>query len=275
MAFQLVRELESGVVGNYWRIKSALVDCDGNPTVAIYLNLYINKDARDSSKSPILTQAIVLSLSDVDMFYSYDFRACLYKALKEKPEWASALDVFDDPNKRPLVTPVNLTTAYETSINFDLVSMDIFNLPLTYSIVNTPVNGTLSLTDNHCVYTPNVGFHGIDEADYKTNNGEFDSELAHITINVLDTVNRPVANTGQVYTTVNVPVILDLTGSDPNNLSLIPTVTTSPLHGTVQELDGIFTYTPELDYVGGDYFSFAVNNNNLLSNEAIIYITVE
>lgn len=184
MAFQLDRELESGVVGNYWRIKSALVDCDGNPTVAVYLNLYIDKDTRDNGRSPILTQAVVLSLLDVDMFYSYDFRACLYKALKEKAGWASAIDIFDDPNKKPLVTPASITTAYETPVNFDLVSMDIFNLPLTYSIVNMPANGTLSLVDNHCVYTPNPGFYGIDESDYKTNNGEYDSELGHITINV-------------------------------------------------------------------------------------------
>jgi hypothetical protein len=275
MAFQLDRELESGVLGNYWRIKSALVDCDGNPTVAVYLNLYVNKDARDSGKSPVLTQAVVLSLLDVDMFYSYDFRACLYKALKDKPEWELAIDIFDDPNKRPLVTPVNLTTEYETSINFDLVSMDIFNLPLTYSIVNMPIHGTLSLTDNHCVYTPNSGFHGVDEADFKTNNGEFDSEMGHITINVQDSVDRPSANTGQFYTTVNVPVIVDLAGSDPNNLFLIPSVTQNPLHGTVQELNGVYTYTPELDYVGGDYFSFTVENDNFVSREAIIYITVE
>lgn len=275
MAFQLERELESGVVGNYWRIKSALVDCDGNPTVAVYMTLYIDKDARDTGKSPILTQPVVLSLLDVDMFYSYDFRACLYKALKEKAEWSSALDIFDDPNKKPLVTPVNLTTNFDTEIDFDLISMDIFNLPLTYSIATQPSNGSIIINDNHCTYTPNPGFHGIDEAYFTSSNGEFTSELALIRIVVQDTPNRPVANSAQYYTTINTSVVVELNGSDPNNIELTKTITANPLHGIVENNNGIYTYIPELDYLGGDYFSFNVNNGTYTSSSTYIYITVE
>ena len=275
MAFQLERELESGVVGNYWRIKSALVDCDGNPTVAVYMTLYINKDARDIGKSPILTQPVVLSLMDVDMFYSYDFRACLYKALKEKAEWSSAIDIFDDPNKKPLVTPVNISTSFNTEINFDLVSMDIFNLPLTYSINSQPSNGVITINDNHCTYTPNSGFHGTDVAYFTTSNGEFTSELGMITITVNDTPDRPTATSAQYYTTVNTPVIVELNGTDPNNIALIKTINVSPLHGIVENDNGIYTYTPELDYIGGDYFSFNVNNGTYTSESTYIYITVE
>jgi hypothetical protein len=51
-----------------------------------------------------------MSLLDIDSTYSYDFRACLYNALKQLPEWALALDAIDevipeDPQPDPQPNP--------------------------------------------------------------------------------------------------------------------------------------------------------------------------
>lgn len=184
MAFELTRELTSGVVGNYWKISSALVACTDNPIVGINLELYLTRDARLEGKSPVLNENITLSIYDIDMSYSFDFRACLYAALRNISPWSSAVDVFDDPNKVPVIADVQLETNLDTEKMIELYSWDPFNLPLTFSIVDQPTNGTISLDGKKCTYTPNIDFYGSDLATYKTNNGIFDSQIAKIVITV-------------------------------------------------------------------------------------------
>ena len=96
MALILNTELGSGVVGNYWKISSVLVSCTGDPIVSIYMELYLSLESRLSDKQALQTSVINMSLLDIDSTYSYDFRACLYNALKQLPEWALALDAIDE-----------------------------------------------------------------------------------------------------------------------------------------------------------------------------------
>ena len=184
MAFELAYELPSGITGNYWKMSSALVSCNDYPLVSVYLDLYLSRDARNQGKLAIINESFVFPLVDVDMSYSFDFRVCLYKTLKTLPRWQNAIDIFDDPNKVPVINNVSLTTTVDTQSSVILSSWDPFNLPLSYSIVDQPQNGTFILNDKEFSYTPTSGFYGVDTATYKTNNGLFDSEIATINITV-------------------------------------------------------------------------------------------
>lgn len=95
MAFELYEELPSGISGNYWKIISALVHCDDNPVVTVRLSLYVSQAARNQGKQPIWGAVEDFSLLEIDMEYSYDFRACLYHALKTRPKWINAVDVVE------------------------------------------------------------------------------------------------------------------------------------------------------------------------------------
>lgn len=184
MAFELQQELPSGVTGNYWKISSALVSCVDTPLVSVHMDLYLDNTARIQGKTPISNEAYVFGLHEIDMSYSFDFRVCLYKALKSLPKWQNAVDIFDDPNKMPVISDVQIETNVDVEKTIALYSWDPFNEPLTFSIVDQPANGTITLDGKNCTYTPSTGFFGTDIATYKTNNGIFDSPIANIFITV-------------------------------------------------------------------------------------------
>ena len=176
MAFELVHELPSGITGNYWKMSSALVSCNDAPMVLVYMDLYLSRDARNEGKTPITNEYFSFGLHEVDMSYSFDFRVCLYKTLKTLPRWQDAVDIFDDPNKQPVISNVSLATNIDTDGTVDLYSWDPFNEPITYSIVSQPSNGSISLNGKICTYTPNAGFYQAETfqggvtTDYVTNN---------------------------------------------------------------------------------------------------------
>ena len=97
MALLLAKELPSGVTGNYWRISYVTVNCQQDiPTVDVNMALYISEDHRRNKKEQISFQMLNFNLLDIDSTFSYDFRACLYEAIKQRPEWADSLDALDE-----------------------------------------------------------------------------------------------------------------------------------------------------------------------------------
>lgn len=274
MAFELTRELTSGVVGNYWKISSALVACTDNPIVGINLELYLTRDARLEGKSPVLNENITLSIYDIDMSYSFDFRACLYAALRNISPWSSAVDVFDDPNKLPVIADASLSTTFNTAKTISLISWDPFNLPLTYSVVEQPANGLIVLNDKECTYTPDDGFYGVDLAKFKTNNGEFDSPIANINISVADTNQRPVSNDSLLTLDMDNDCLINFNANDPNNLPLTYVITEGPFNGTILVDNNVYTYRPNASFIGSDYIIYKSSNGSFESLNARINFDV-
>ena len=96
MALELSKELDSGATGNYWRIVRVHVECDvENPYCSIVMGLWVNRQTRLDGKSILSSEIVRMNLADIDSTFSYDFRACLYNALKTLPEWANATDVIE------------------------------------------------------------------------------------------------------------------------------------------------------------------------------------
>jgi hypothetical protein len=73
------------------------------------------------------------------------------------------------------------------------------------------------------------------------------------------------------------PVLITLTGSDPENDPLTFAIATGPTDGTLSNhLDGdaLVTYTPDPGFSGSDSFTFTVSDGGLPSAEATVSITV-
>ncbi len=191
MALELLRELPSGVSGDYWRITYVTVNCNDVPYTQIWLSLYVNRQARIDNKTALYVEELKIPLQEIDSTYSYDFRACLYNAIKQLPGWESAIDIFDDPNRVPLVFDSAVTTEFNTPIETTLSAVDMFNLPLTYTIESNPANGAVVLAGNMATYTPDTDYVGSDSFTFKVNNGEFDSALGTISVEVNPVVIIP------------------------------------------------------------------------------------
>jgi Big-like domain-containing protein len=94
---------------------------------------------------------------------------------------------------------------------------------------------------------------------------------------VADTVDRnqaPTANSQSAVVVQNTPTPITLSGSDPEANPLTYIITSSPTHGTLSGTAPNVTYTPALNYVGPDSFTFKVNDGALDSADATVSIQV-
>jgi len=96
----------------------------------------------------------------------------------------STLGIGGPGNTAPTADDQSISTVQNTPVDIALTATDPHNDPLTYSIVTQPTNGTLSGTAPNVTYTPNTDFTGSDSFTFKANDGEFDSNIATVNINV-------------------------------------------------------------------------------------------
>jgi len=285
MAFELETTLSTGVSGNYWYLGWVEVVCNDSPFVTVAMDLYLNREAKLDGKSIMERRSTNMSLYDIDASVSYDFRACVYNALMQRPEWAGAIMIYDDPTQNPKCQNASYSTEMETPVAITVGAYDPYNVPFTFSIVDQPANGSVSIEMAHVdfgagdlsnpvfVYTPDPSFAGIDSFTYTaTNDQGIVGNTATITINVPSQI--PVASSFNVSTDMNVPVDFTLSGSDPNGLPLTLSVISGTVNGSYSESNNVVSYTPNQDFVGSDSLQYTASNGTYLSPAATINIAV-
>lgn len=89
------------------------------------------------------------------------------------------------------------------------------------------------------------------------------------------TINRPpVANAQSVTTDEDASVAITLAGTDPDGNPLSYRVEALPLNGSLTGSAPALTYIPNLNYSGGDFFTFSVNDGIAGSSPATVSISV-
>ncbi|WP_394663379.1 putative Ig domain-containing protein [uncultured Sphingomonas sp.] len=108
-------------------------------------------------------------------------------------------------------------------------------------------------------------------AVFTNSQGSATSSAATLTV-----IQAPTANARSVTATFNTATAVTLTGSDPNTpaRTLAYNVATAPAHGTLSGTAPNLTFTPSLNYIGTDSFTFTVSNGLATSSAATVTITV-
>lgn len=152
--------------------------------------------------------------------------------------------------------------------------------------------GNLALNaDGSFIYVPNADYSGIDSFDYRLFDGTSYSNSATVNITVTGVNDPPVALDQWVWTLKNTQLDIELQalddGSGPyfflgafnesggvsgNELSY--SIVTQPLHGELSGTPPTMKYTPDLDYLGADWFTFQVNDGQYNSNVARVEIQI-
>ncbi|WP_087870053.1 Ig-like domain-containing protein [Bathymodiolus platifrons methanotrophic gill symbiont] len=193
--------------------------------------------------------------------------------------------VNDPPKALPDAYSVHEDTGLSIDVAHGLLHNDSdpeHNI-LTVKLGNNVANGTLHLkTDGSFDYTPKNNFNGTDSFTYTVNDGALDSTPVTVTLTV-DAVNDGPVAVGDAYsvaedTLLTVPLAkgLLLNDSDPDGDSLLALLVDSPVNGIIQiKLDGTFSYQPNFNFSGADFFTYRVNVGKLDSPTfAIVNITV-
>ncbi|MCB0033020.1 MAG: tandem-95 repeat protein, partial [Anaerolineales bacterium] len=165
------------------------------------------------------------------------------------------------PNNAPianndiLIVPQNVATTLDVLSN----DSDPDGNTLTIIAVGIPNNGTVSISNNAIVYTPNNDFRGDDTFAYTISDGLLSaSATIRVTVNgapvaVNDTVTVP----QDVTTAVNVLA----NDSDPDGHLLVLTTVTTPANGQVTITNNQISYTPNAGYLGADSFTYTVRDD--------------
>ncbi len=167
------------------------------------------------------------------------------------------------------------------------------NNELKTVMVTPPVNGRLSAfgPDGSFTYEPNSGFTGKDQFGYKVNDGEFDSDIATVQLDIQSSERPSVTSSNQAplaqadaYAGMkNTPLVIEpgrgllRNDSDPDHHDLAAILATPPNNGQLKafEADGSFIYEPGPDFVGKDQFSYKVNDGELDSEIATVRIQIQ
>ncbi len=87
-------------------------------------------------------------------------------------------------NDQPVASPQSISTTKNVSLPITISGIDPDGDPLTYSIVSSPIHGSLSGSPPNMVYTPNSGVTGADFFFFKANDGVLDSLAARVSITI-------------------------------------------------------------------------------------------
>ena len=154
--------------------------------------------------------------------------------------------------------------------------------PLTAVKVNNPTNGTVTLNSNGGItYAPNTNFNGIDSFTYMANDGSASSNVATVTITVGAINDPPTAINDSYSTSEDKPLTVAAPGvlgndTDPDDDALRAFLQAAPRNGTLSlKPDGSFSYEPNLNFNGTDFFAYMANDGTSNSNVATVTITVK
>lgn len=172
----------------------------------------------------------------------------------------------------PQVSNASYNLNQDSAITFTLSATDPDNLPLTFFITQQPVGGSISGTLPEVIYTPYAGYNGADIIKFKANNGTKNSLEGTIDIAIN---GKPIAQSQTLITNINTNINVDLLCLDPESSNLLYLITSQPSLGNLSGTAPNLVYTPNVDAVGVDSFTFNCSDGNLTSDEATVTIAIE
>ncbi len=184
-------------------------------------------------------------------------------------------------NDAPIASSMATVNVVEDSEGVDglLLASDVDGDSLQYQIVNNPSLGVvvLDVETGNFTYTPNSNVSGNDSFTFRVTDGQLDSEVRTVSINISPLSDVPVAQSGSLATDEDVVQVGALVAVDGDGDPLVFSIVTPPSKGQVVLTDpttGAFVYTPNANANGGDVFTFMAHDGENSSNVAQIQVSI-
>ncbi|WP_448604511.1 tandem-95 repeat protein [Thermoleptolyngbya sp.] len=184
-------------------------------------------------------------------------------------------------NLPPVANNGALTTDEDNEFFGTLSGLDPEGAGLTYSIVNQPANGTVTITNaatGAYTFTPNANFNGSDAFTFRVNDGVNNSSIATVTVTVNPVNDAPMAVNLIISANEDEEISSGfLLGLDADGDTLTYEIVTAPTKGVVMITNtttGAFTYTPNANANGADSFTYRVFDGTVYSIPATVTVAI-
>ena len=145
--------------------------------------------------------------------------------VKSSPATVNITVTDDAANDPPSAVSERTSTERNKAVLINVLSNDVDpnGDPLTIANITGPVNGTALVNQNETVtYTPPRNFNGSDVFVYNVTDGNGGSDIAQVIVDVQGPpVNSPTVLDQYVFTSINIPLNITLTGASPSGSPLI------------------------------------------------------
>ncbi len=180
-------------------------------------------------------------------------------------------------NDLPGPTTAAITTPEDTPVSGALPSSDADGDIVSFTLTTGPTNGTVAVNPNGTyTYTPAPDFTGSDTFVVRLSDGNGGFTLQTVSVTVTPINDPPVASNTTMTTPEDTTFNGSLPGATDADGDLITyTQATGPSQGTLTvNLDGTYSYAPNLNYNGPDSFTYTVSDGNGGSNTYTVTIQV-
>ncbi|MGP0690680.1 tandem-95 repeat protein, partial [Priestia aryabhattai] len=180
-------------------------------------------------------------------------------------------------NDAPTVPNYTFSTQEDSPIIGAIVGTDADRNPLSYQLQVAPINGVAAVNaDGTFSYQPDLNFNGSDQFTVLVSDGQGGTAVSTVTINVIPVNDPPI--TADLAFTINedTPLTNQIPAFDPDgDLLTFTLLNPPPSNGSVVlGANGVFTYTPNLNYNGTDTFSVLVSDGQGGSSLSTVTLTI-
>lgn len=175
-------------------------------------------------------------------------------------------------NTAPSAVSASYTVVAGSSLPITLAGSDPENDILAYEVISSPALGAVNGLAPNVSFVPPLTETGTVSFEFTVSDGQFTS-IGTITVEITPNQNTAPSATDATHTTeANTPVLITLTGTDPENDELTFTVTSESAMGEIEVDEFVranVTYTPNPGMAGTDSFTFTVSDGQFTSTGAI------
>ncbi|BAJ00515.1 Ig-like domain-containing protein [Shewanella violacea] len=189
-------------------------------------------------------------------------------------------------NDAPVAVSDSFTSDEDLGISFNVTTndtdIDSQLAPESVSIFSAPTHGVVSISaTGELTYTPNADYFGDDSFSYTVKDAEGAVSLpGTVSVSLASINDAPRLDDDMAQLMEDGVNDINVLGNDldiDGELVLASLmVTVMPEHGTVSILaSGLLRYTPDDNYYGADSFSYSINDNDGVTSEANVQITID
>lgn len=177
-------------------------------------------------------------------------------------------------NRRPLAHGKTAAAMVNKTVAVTLSGFDGDGDALSYRLLTSPANGTITGSPPNLIYKPALRWTGEDTFTYVVNDGTIDSMAATVRVKVKARNFKPVATASAFQANQNSSTGFILAGTDADADPLTYAIAKMPRNGTITGTGPSFIYTPKPGFKGKDYFSFTAFDGVARSRPALVTVTV-